>query len=108
MQSGEFIEMPIKEIIRNARGKLTQIEFVDFLNDQHQMKISQGLISKYESGKVNPPAFFIELCMRIIHGENIPDEVSLDDLEERIRRVLMGPAKAEARKAFAVILERLS
>lgn len=108
MQSGEIFEMPIKEIIRNARGSLTQIEFVEFLDGRHQTKTSQGLISKYESGKVNPPASFIEVCMKVIHGENISDEVSLDDLEERIRRILTGHAKAEARKAFAVILEQLS
>ncbi len=108
MHSGEFFEMPIKEIIRNARGGLTQVEFVDFLDGQYNTKTSQGLISKYESGKVNPPASFIEVCMKIIHGDNIPDEVSLNDLEERIRRVLTGATKAEARKAFAVILERIS
>ncbi len=100
--------MTVKEIIKNARGNLTQIGFVEFLDDQYQTKTSQGLISKYESGKVNPPASFIEVCMKIIHDENIPNEVSLDDLEERIRKVLTGPGKAEARKAFAVILERLS
>lgn len=100
--------MTIKEIIREARGTLTQTGFVELLEKQHGIKTSQGLISKYQSGKVNPPAAVIEVCMKIIHGGNISGEVSLDDLEKRVRRVLTGPAKADARKAFAVILERLS
>lgn len=100
--------MTIREIIREARGTLTQKRFVELLYKQHGIKTSQGLISKYQSGKVNPPATVIDACMKIIHEGNISGEVSLNDLEERVRRVLTGPAKAEARKAFAVILERLS
>lgn len=98
----------VREIIKKARGSLTQIEFLALLAERHNIQTSQGLISKYESGKVNPPTLIIEACMKIIHAENIPGEVSLNDLEEKIRRVLKGPAQAEARKAFAIILEHLS
>lgn len=98
----------VKEIIRNARGSLTQAEFVDFLGDRYGIKTSQGIISKYESGKASPPAGMIDKCMQIIHGRDIESDVTLKALEVRMRKVLGGPAQAGARKAFAVILDSLS
>jgi transcriptional regulator with XRE-family HTH domain len=98
----------VNEIIRNARGSLTQAEFVDLLKDHHGIKTSQGLISKYESGNANPPSKIINKCIEIIHGKNANEDVSLTALEIRMRKVLRGPAQAGARKAFAVILDSLS
>lgn len=97
----------VKEIIRNARGSLTQAEFVDFLWDRYGIKTSQGIISKYESGKASPPAGIIDKCMQIIHGRDMEGDVSLKALEVRMRKVLCGPAQAGARKAFAIILDSL-
>lgn len=96
-------DMSVREIIRAARGslKLNQIAFAE------KMQTSQSLISKYESGKTNPPADIIDKCMLIIHRENIGGDVSIKALEARMRRVLSGPAQAGARKAFAVILDSL-
>lgn len=96
-------DMSVREIIRTARGmlKLNQTAFAE------KMQTSQSLISKYESGKTNPPADIIDKCMLIIHRENIGGDVSIKALEARMRRVLSGPAQAGARKAFAVILDSL-
>lgn len=101
-------KVSVREIVHQARGELTQNEFVDLLRERHGITTSQGLISKYESGKANPPAAIIDICMGIIHGDNIQSDVSLNELEEKVRRVLFGPAQAEARKAFAVILDSLA
>lgn len=101
-------ESSVKRIVRKARGSLTQKEFVTKLLQEANITTSQGLISKYESGQVNPPADIINACMNIIQDVNIVTDVSLDDLELKIRRVLTGPGKAQARKAFAVILDRLA
>jgi len=98
----------VKEIIRNARGSLTQAEFVDFLKEHHKIKTSQGLISKYESGNANPPSEIINKCIEIIHGENADEDVSLTALEVRMRKVLRGPTHAGARRAFAIILDSLA
>lgn len=98
----------VKETIRKARGSLTQSMFVEFLCEHYEIKTSQGLISKYESGTTNPPAEIINKCMEIIHGKNADDDISLTELEERMRKVLIGPAQAGARKAFAVILDSLA
>ena len=75
---------------------------------KHRLKTSQGLISKYEKGQANPPAEFINKCIAIIHSENTEDDISLKDLEARLRKVLYGPTHASARKAFAVILDSLT
>lgn len=100
----------VKEIIRNARRSLdlTQAEFVIFLKEHHEIKTSQGLISKYESGTTNPPADIIDKCIEIIHGKNADSDISLMALERRMKKVLRGPSQAGARKAFAVILDSLA
>ncbi|MDP2762113.1 MAG: hypothetical protein Q8O64_17235 [Sideroxyarcus sp.] len=98
----------VREIIRNARGSLTQTGFVDLLKEQYEIKTSQGLISKYESGITNPPADLIDKCIEIIHSKNVDGDISLTALEMRMRKVLRGPSQAGARKAFAVILDSLA
>lgn len=88
----------MKNIIKNARGSLTQTEFSQLLGT------SQSLISKYESGVINPPALIIEACMAIIHDKNIDEDINLDELIQLMIKVLGGASQADRRKAFAVIL----
>lgn len=99
---GNNAEMSVKEIIRAARGELSQTAFAE------QLKTSQSLISKYESGNANPPAGIINKCMNIIHGKNVKDDISLAALEVRMRKVLQGASQAQARRAFAVILDSIA
>jgi transcriptional regulator with XRE-family HTH domain len=100
----------VREIIQNARRSLslTQAEFVGFLKEHHEVKTSQGLISKYESGMTNPPSDIIDICIEIIHDKNGDGDISLAALERRMKEVLRGPSQAGARKAFAVILDSLA
>lgn len=98
----KITEMPDNEIVRAARGFLTQTAFAAVL------KTRQSLISKYESGKNAPPTNILKKCIAIIQGENIDDDVSLDELEVRMRKILRGPAQAQARRAFAVILDSIA
>ena len=95
-------EMSVKEIIHTARGSYTQSAFAELLQTR------QSLISKYESGKTNPPSDIINKCIEIIHVEDIENDVSLKELQARIQKVLRGPAHAQARRAFAVILDSLA
>lgn len=46
--------------------------------------------------------------MQIIHKSNFSEDVSLTELITRIKDVLAGPNRAEARKAFAVMLNAIS
>ena len=99
---GSTGEISVKEIVRNARGSHTQIEFANILSTK------QSLISKYESGKANPPAFIINECIQIIHKMNNSDDINISSLEIKMRRVLSGDSQAAARKAFAIILDSIS
>lgn len=99
---GRITEMPDNEIVRAARGFLTQTAFATALQTR------QSLISKYESGKNAPPTNILKKCIAIIQGENIDDDVSLGELEARMRKILKGPAQAQARRAFAVILDSIA
>ena len=100
--SANTADMSVKEIIRAARGKLIQSAFAE------KLKTSQSLISKYESGKTNPPAGIINECIKIIHGKEIEGDISMKSLEILMRKVLGGAAQAQARKAFAVILDSIA
>ena len=95
-------EMPDNEIVRTARGFLTQTAFAALLQTR------QSLISKYESGRNSPPTEILKKCIGIIQGENIKDDVSLEELEVRMKKALKGPAQAKARKAFAVLLDSIA
>lgn len=97
--SNNTADMSVKEIIRTARGNLNQTEFAE------RLQTSQSLISKYESGNTNPPVVIINECIKIIHGRNIHGDISLTALEVRMRKVLKGPAQAQARKVLAVLLD---
>lgn len=101
--SANVAHMPVREIIRTARVilKLNQTQFAE------RLETSQSLISKYESGNTNPPTGIIDECIKIIHGKNTRDDVSLAALEARMRKVLKGPAHTQARKAFAVLLDSM-
>lgn len=94
--------MPDNEIVRTARGFLTQTAFAALLQTR------QSLISKYESGRNRPPTEILKKCIGIIQGENIKDDVSLEELGVRMKKALKGPAQAKARKAFAVLLDSIA
>jgi ribosome-binding protein aMBF1 (putative translation factor) len=52
------------QLVRSARQKLkcSQHEFAD------SIKRSQGVVSKYESGKVSPPSDVVMHCMHIVNS----------------------------------------
>lgn len=100
--------LSVQGIIKHARGNLTQQRFVDLLKAEHKVITSQGLVSKYERGKATPSVEFINVCLEIIHDENIEGDVSLKELGARLKKSLSGPSQAGARKAFAMLLDSLA
>ena len=90
----------IRNIIREARGTMSQAEFARRLGK------SQGLISKYERGSVSPPSTTLEKCMKILEDKN-KDEVSSAFLAMRIKKELNDPQFAYARKTIAALLDSL-
>jgi transcriptional regulator with XRE-family HTH domain len=91
-------EIKIRNIVRRARGKLSQADFAGILRK------TQGLVSKYENGTASPPSDVIEACLTIIQKNNDIDDVSSEILAERIRNELKGPHLAYARKSIAALL----
>jgi LysR family transcriptional regulator, nitrogen assimilation regulatory protein len=53
--------MTIGEIIRTARNGRSQKAFADLLG------VKQSSVSRYESGRVSPPAAVIDACMQLVH-----------------------------------------
>jgi hypothetical protein len=94
----------IQSIIREARGDRNQAEFGKFIGK------SQGLVSKYESGAVNPPADVLETCMDILvmnNGADVVTDISIDNLTKRVRAELKAPQFAYARRTIASLLDGL-
>lgn len=71
---------------------LTQCEFAE------KYGIRQYNLSRYKSGKVAPPDDLLMHCMHIL-GMISPDDVSLEELVDAIRRNLSRPDQATLRKA---------
>lgn len=88
----------IRDIVRNARGDMSQADFARLLGK------TQGLVSKYENGMVNPPSDTVEKCMAIIEKNN-SDDVSLDALAIRVKTELQAPQLAYVRKSIATLLD---
>lgn len=90
----------VRNIIREARGNRNQTEFAEFLGK------SQGLVSKYERGIVNPPADILEKCMGILQMNN-GDDIDTEILAKRVRSELKAPEFSYARKTIAALLDGL-
>ncbi|WP_431258551.1 helix-turn-helix domain-containing protein [Roseateles chitinivorans] len=86
-------------VVKAARLKLglTQEAFAT------QIKTSQSLVSKYESGQVAPPA---EILMHCVHVLSSPgeDSVSENALLDLVRERLSGKHRAAIRAAVADLI----
>lgn len=93
--------LTVRGIIKAARAGQTQHAFAA------QLGIRQDLLSKYETGRVNPPAAIVETCMRLVHtgSGNIPP--SADAIAKKIRLELASPEFASARAAIANLIDAL-
>ncbi len=54
----------ILRLIRKARADRNQKDF------SRKLGVSQGTLSKYERGQINPPAGVIEYSMRVVNTTN--------------------------------------
>jgi len=88
----------VKDLIRRARGKTSQKQFAK------QLGKSQGLLSKYEKGLVNPPSDVIEKCLDIL-DVNTDADISSEELAKRIRMELRGMDFSFTRKTIAALLD---
>lgn len=88
-----------REIVRASRSRLglTQKDFAKRLRSR------QSLISKYESGAVDPPATLIIHCMNILNADTAP-WISEDDLARLVKDELRGDKMGSVRFAVARVI----
>lgn len=72
------------DIVRDARRQygLTQTAFAE------NMGVTQGEISRYESGKVDPPSSILIHCLEVTGRIATNSDISAKQLADRIRREL--------------------
>lgn len=90
----------VKDIVREARGEQSQKEFATYIRK------SQGLLSKYELGLVNPPSDVINKCIKILDARS--SSINSNHLGERIKRELKGQEYDYIRKTIITILDSLN
>ena len=92
----------IREIIRNARGRRNQNEFASMLG------ITQSTLSRYENGKVNPPADIIEQCMHLTNISSDKDAPTAEELANLILEKLSPPTFSSLRNLLVELINELS
>lgn len=104
MQRGkdQSTQFSVSALIRSARGASTQEDFAKLIGT------TQSLLCKYETGKIpNPPAKIIEACFQHMHIRNNLAEITVGSIQRRVRTVLSGPERANARRAISELLNCL-
>lgn len=94
--------LTIRGIIRTARAARTQKDYAA------ELGIRQDLLSKYENGRVNPPAGIVERCMRDVHTLSQRRTPSADMIAKRIKTDLASPELEPVRAAIVNLLDVLS
>lgn len=92
----------IPRLIRKARADRSQKDFA------FKLGVSQGTLSKYERGQINPPAGVIEYCMRVVNTTQMEDAPTADDLAEKIRRELGREEHAEFRLSISRLIDGIA
>jgi len=91
----------VGELVKAARNGRSQKEFAEFLG------VKQSSVSRYESGKANPPIRVIEQCMQLVHAANDENAPTADQLAEHIRDVLADPDLQQVRLALSRLLDAI-
>jgi len=90
-------------IVRQARKKL-HLNQKDFAV---QIGKTQSVLSRYESGSVEPPSRIIMHCMNILNTDPAPENTdSVDEIIQKIR-ALNGDQFSKIRKALNILLDEL-
>lgn len=89
----------VGELIRAARNGRSQKEFATLLG------VKQSSVSRYESGRANPPVSIIEQCMHLVHMRELPETPTADELAERVRTELAGPGYDQVRSALHRLMD---
>ena len=92
----------IPELFKRARDGRSQAEFA------HDLGVSQSALCRYESGKTNPKAEVIERCMRLVHWGDQEQELSVDELADKVRTRLGRADQAPLRVVLSKLIDGLA
>lgn len=91
----------VAELVRSARNGRSQKEFA------RELGIGQSMVSRYESGRANPPVKVIEYCMRLVHATGAEPTPTADELAAKVLIELANSDLGEVRLAIASIIDTL-
>lgn len=92
----------VAELVRAARSGRSQKEFA------RELGVRQSSVSRYESGRANPPVRVIEHCMRLVHSTGHEPAPTADELAAKVRTELAAPDLGEVRLALARLIDTLT
>jgi predicted transcriptional regulator len=91
----------IAELVLAARNGRSQQAFA------LELGIKQSTVSRYESGKANPPARVIEHCMRLVHKSEEVEPPTAEALAERVQEYLADPELEQVRLVLSKLIDVL-
>lgn len=99
---GPFVAITtVAELVRTARNGRSQKEFA------RELGVRQSSVSRYESGRVNPPVTVIEHCMRQVHSTGTESAPTADELAAKVRTDLADSDLGDVRLALARLIATL-
>lgn len=91
----------VAQLVRAARGSRSQKEFAK------ELGVKQSSVSRYESGRANPPVKVIEYCMRVAHSADHEGAPTADQLAAKVRTELADSDLREIRFLLARLIDKL-
>ncbi|QXP89546.1 helix-turn-helix domain-containing protein [Methylococcus capsulatus] len=92
----------VAELVRAARSGRSQKEFA------RELGVRQSSVSRYESGRANPPVRVIEHCMRLVHSTGHEHAPTADELAAKVRTELADSDLGEIRLLLARLIDTLA
>jgi transcriptional regulator with XRE-family HTH domain len=92
----------VAQLVRSARNGRSQKEFAQ------ELGVEQSSVSRYESGRANPPVKVIEHCMRLVHSTATEAAPTADELAAKVRKELADTGFGEMRLALARLIDTLA
>jgi transcriptional regulator with XRE-family HTH domain len=92
----------VAELVRTARNDRRQEDFA------RELGVRQSSVSRYESGRANPPVRVIEHCMRLVHSTGHELAPTADELAAKVRIELADSDLGEVRLVLARLIDTLA
>lgn len=92
----------VVDLVRAARNGLSQEEFA------RKLGVRQSSISRYESGKANPPVSVIEHCMQLVNSDNRESIPTAEELAAKVLITLVDTKFSQFRLVISKLIDAFS